>query len=331
MSGSACFLSALRLGFIARFGKSDDPTYDYLQPSVWSFVEVAMAIICACMPTFRSLCSHFGCFGNIFARLSRRGRLPSSPAAGSHMDRTSALFRSSTHPSPLSVAESLEPLAPRGRTLAERIAKRSDASMDVELSIMSPVPAAHHTSRSHYLPAHDYGLGFSRVDELDGLGQQLSTAGTSRGPMQPFERPVRVAMPRSLSTPSETPAPPVNFMDVIMKLRNEEPQMYSPTSALTTTNRLPAQPVMCANPFTGATPSASPVVTFGMSNDSTASLSTIGTSGDNGGFYMTPPIARVHDRNSGNIRIIDDENYDNLDRVELAHPDRHRHRYRTGH
>jgi hypothetical protein len=47
--------SIVRLGTALKWGKSQNPTYDYTKLAIWSLVELAMGIICACMPGVANL------------------------------------------------------------------------------------------------------------------------------------------------------------------------------------------------------------------------------------------------------------------------------------
>ncbi|KAJ8113594.1 hypothetical protein OPT61_g4317 [Boeremia exigua] len=48
-------VSVLRLHSLVAFAKSSNPTWDQWDVAHWSIVEINVGIICACMPTFRSL------------------------------------------------------------------------------------------------------------------------------------------------------------------------------------------------------------------------------------------------------------------------------------
>lgn len=49
-------LSCVRLEILIRVGKNiKNPTYEELEISIWSAMEITVGIICACMPTFRML------------------------------------------------------------------------------------------------------------------------------------------------------------------------------------------------------------------------------------------------------------------------------------
>lgn len=47
--------SIVRLGTALKWGKSQNPTYDYTNLAIWSLVELTMGIICACMPGVANL------------------------------------------------------------------------------------------------------------------------------------------------------------------------------------------------------------------------------------------------------------------------------------
>ncbi|KAF3764025.1 hypothetical protein M406DRAFT_51480, partial [Cryphonectria parasitica EP155] len=48
-------VSVIRLSSLVTFAKSDNPTWDNYDVSIWSSVEINVGIICACMPTLRLL------------------------------------------------------------------------------------------------------------------------------------------------------------------------------------------------------------------------------------------------------------------------------------
>ncbi|KAF7548704.1 hypothetical protein G7Z17_g6882 [Cylindrodendrum hubeiense] len=48
-------VSILRLQAVVKFGDSSNATWDYLEVSKWSTVEISVGIICACMPSLRLL------------------------------------------------------------------------------------------------------------------------------------------------------------------------------------------------------------------------------------------------------------------------------------
>jgi hypothetical protein len=60
----ATITSIIRLKFIAGIDHSLDPTWDNVEPIIWSMVEIHVAIICACMPALRALFSRW--FPNLF-------------------------------------------------------------------------------------------------------------------------------------------------------------------------------------------------------------------------------------------------------------------------
>lgn len=51
-------LSILRLQSLVHFANSVNPTWDQWDVTLWSIVEINVGIICACMPTFRTLLAH---------------------------------------------------------------------------------------------------------------------------------------------------------------------------------------------------------------------------------------------------------------------------------
>ncbi|KIW07006.1 uncharacterized protein PV09_01901 [Verruconis gallopava] len=50
---TAC--SVVRLTTLLKWGKSQNPTYDYTEVAIWSLIELMTAVICACMPGIASL------------------------------------------------------------------------------------------------------------------------------------------------------------------------------------------------------------------------------------------------------------------------------------
>ncbi|KAH8756854.1 hypothetical protein BGZ57DRAFT_772220, partial [Hyaloscypha finlandica] len=55
----ACITSIIRLKYLAAFGSSFDVTWDNTDVVMWSFIELATAEICACLPTIRPLLVHY--------------------------------------------------------------------------------------------------------------------------------------------------------------------------------------------------------------------------------------------------------------------------------
>ncbi|PVH82275.1 hypothetical protein DL98DRAFT_620272 [Cadophora sp. DSE1049] len=65
----ACITSGIRLKYLVAFATSKDPTYlpltgDNALPAIWSFVEICVALICACLPAMRALLSRW--FPSVF-------------------------------------------------------------------------------------------------------------------------------------------------------------------------------------------------------------------------------------------------------------------------
>ncbi|EKD20295.1 uncharacterized protein L3040_007303 [Drepanopeziza brunnea f. sp. 'multigermtubi'] len=65
----ACITSGIRLKYLIAFATSKDPSYlpltgDNAVPAIWSFVELCVALICACLPAMRALLSRW--FPSIF-------------------------------------------------------------------------------------------------------------------------------------------------------------------------------------------------------------------------------------------------------------------------
>ncbi|KAI9168098.1 Satratoxin biosynthesis SC20 cluster protein [Paramyrothecium foliicola] len=48
-------VSIVRLHVLVKFGHTENPTWDYLEVCKWSTIEIAVGIICVCMPSFRLL------------------------------------------------------------------------------------------------------------------------------------------------------------------------------------------------------------------------------------------------------------------------------------
>jgi len=53
-----CIVSMIRLKALLSFGNSIDPTWDYTLVVIWTTLELAAAMICACLPALRRLFSH---------------------------------------------------------------------------------------------------------------------------------------------------------------------------------------------------------------------------------------------------------------------------------
>ncbi|KAH8898896.1 hypothetical protein GQ53DRAFT_614295, partial [Thozetella sp. PMI_491] len=48
-------ISIIRLHTLVKFGYTDNPTWAYMEVSTWSTTEIAIGMICACMPSYRLL------------------------------------------------------------------------------------------------------------------------------------------------------------------------------------------------------------------------------------------------------------------------------------
>ncbi|KAE9367303.1 hypothetical protein N431DRAFT_561324 [Stipitochalara longipes BDJ] len=55
----ACIVSIVRLKYLVTFATSNDLPWDNAIPSIWSFVEICVATICACLPAIRLLLSRY--------------------------------------------------------------------------------------------------------------------------------------------------------------------------------------------------------------------------------------------------------------------------------
>jgi len=67
--GSGCIISIIRLQSLLIFGTSIDPSWDYVPVTIWTVVELAVAIICSCLPALRTLIIHiYPRFASSFAR-----------------------------------------------------------------------------------------------------------------------------------------------------------------------------------------------------------------------------------------------------------------------
>ncbi|PBP25242.1 integral membrane protein [Diplocarpon rosae] len=53
----ACVTSGIRLKYLVDFAISKDPSWDNALPAIWSFVEISVALTCACLPAIRALLS----------------------------------------------------------------------------------------------------------------------------------------------------------------------------------------------------------------------------------------------------------------------------------
>ncbi|KAK0386610.1 hypothetical protein NLU13_6445 [Sarocladium strictum] len=51
--------SCTRLSYILAFGHTQNPTWDYVDPLIWTGLEVAVSVIVACLPALRVLILHF--------------------------------------------------------------------------------------------------------------------------------------------------------------------------------------------------------------------------------------------------------------------------------
>lgn len=59
-------MSVARLPFLAQFGKSTDPIFEQIIPGIWTFAEMATAVIAACIPSLRPLGDKWKWFPKFF-------------------------------------------------------------------------------------------------------------------------------------------------------------------------------------------------------------------------------------------------------------------------
>jgi hypothetical protein len=52
-----CITSMVRMKYLAKFGNSIDPTWDYVDVFIWTALELAAGFVCACLPSIRNLLS----------------------------------------------------------------------------------------------------------------------------------------------------------------------------------------------------------------------------------------------------------------------------------
>ncbi|KAH6719479.1 integral membrane protein [Leptodontidium sp. MPI-SDFR-AT-0119] len=58
LGGFGCIISIVRLQSLLIFGTSIDPTWDYVAVTIWTVLELAVAIVCSCLPALRQLIIH---------------------------------------------------------------------------------------------------------------------------------------------------------------------------------------------------------------------------------------------------------------------------------
>jgi len=83
----ATITSIIRLKFITGINHSLDSTWDNVEPIIWSMIEINMAIICACMPSLRTLFSRW--LPNLFD-ITHRSHRSGSAFSVNRMDTKSA-------------------------------------------------------------------------------------------------------------------------------------------------------------------------------------------------------------------------------------------------
>ncbi|PMD31423.1 hypothetical protein L207DRAFT_536910 [Hyaloscypha variabilis F] len=67
----ACVTSGIRLKYFLSFGKSFDPTWDYINVIKWSIIEEFTAVLCTALPSMRSVFRHtFGLLSDALQYLS---------------------------------------------------------------------------------------------------------------------------------------------------------------------------------------------------------------------------------------------------------------------
>ncbi|KAH8590101.1 hypothetical protein B0O99DRAFT_635611 [Bisporella sp. PMI_857] len=55
VGGFGCVVSMIRLRSLLSFGNSLDPTWDYVNVVLWTIAELAIAMVCSCLPAIRNL------------------------------------------------------------------------------------------------------------------------------------------------------------------------------------------------------------------------------------------------------------------------------------
>ncbi|KAH6723368.1 hypothetical protein BKA61DRAFT_10012 [Leptodontidium sp. MPI-SDFR-AT-0119] len=79
LGGFVCLVSVLRLHSLYVVSTSDDLTWDNADTAIWSNIEVATGIICACMPATKALISRF--FPHLLST-NHSSRQPTMPSQG---------------------------------------------------------------------------------------------------------------------------------------------------------------------------------------------------------------------------------------------------------
>lgn len=76
--------SIVRLQYLVHFGHSNNPTWDYTGPLIWTGLEVSVSIIVACLPAIRALLQQSlpQSISKVFTRGSRNGAYDKNGSAG---------------------------------------------------------------------------------------------------------------------------------------------------------------------------------------------------------------------------------------------------------
>ncbi|KAG4442030.1 hypothetical protein IFR05_002498 [Cadophora sp. M221] len=82
LGGFGCIISIVRLQSLLIFGTSIDPTWDYVAVTIWTVLELAVAIICSCLPALRTLIIH------IYPKLASSFRSSNTTGSSSVNSRT---------------------------------------------------------------------------------------------------------------------------------------------------------------------------------------------------------------------------------------------------
>ncbi|KAH7330522.1 hypothetical protein BKA65DRAFT_597565 [Rhexocercosporidium sp. MPI-PUGE-AT-0058] len=82
LGGFGCIISIVRLQSLLIFGTSIDPSWDYVAVTIWTVLELAVAIICSCLPALRTLIIH------IYPKLASSFRFSDSTESRSVNSRT---------------------------------------------------------------------------------------------------------------------------------------------------------------------------------------------------------------------------------------------------
>ncbi|KAH8812282.1 hypothetical protein F5884DRAFT_729113 [Xylogone sp. PMI_703] len=84
--------SVIRLPFLVQLGRTTNPTWEYVEVTIWSIWETELGMICACLPAIRNLLKTV--WPNVFRSITSRVRSGKGTQGNTHDQSSSARERS---------------------------------------------------------------------------------------------------------------------------------------------------------------------------------------------------------------------------------------------